>query len=550
MTSPSQTALRLRLSETKESKEFRDSVPRLPARGRVSFGDSPIQRSRSVPKGVFLASQENMLQVRSAGNATSTSLAKLQMERWSLLEQVKGLESQVATRDMLIDENNKLRDELNEVETELARVRGKYKDMADKLSEYLTKEKTDRKSMESQILVSKRQMDAVTQENSRLESEVSNLRDELSRIKLSLISSMDRGVHERQMSDIQNENAHLRTLLEETVPKSMLVRLETDLTEKLANATNNNIHLRELQLTNTRLNTEIDELSQQHCRKTEQVRELEESVESHRDQLAQLKAEAVQIIDEKDLELQKFKATAEKEICLIQSELESTKDTVTTLENKLKKKALDLIEARNELKFSMELLSQVKPVMGRSVRLLREELEQLRNTIAQEKRSLFQSFSGQLDALANKQDNYYKNVLREITSILMECVPLEGLPKIDSARSGTGKLLDTIATVKEYLLDTRDENKVHKIQITQCMSENEILISKIREKDKLIDGLIVRMSRQEQERRRESAAVMKLRNSIKAAEDSLSNGKVQHEKALSESMMLSNNQDSGTYPVH
>lgn len=533
MTSPSQTALRLRLSESKESREFRDSIPRLPARGRVSFGDSPIQRSRSAPKGALIASQEVALQVRASASPASTSLAKLQMERWNLLEQVEGLESQVATRDMLIDENNKLRDELNEVESELNRVRCRYQEMADKLTEYITKEKIDRKSMESQIFQSKRQVDSITQDNTRLENEVSNLRDELSRIKSSLSSSIDRGVHERQMSDIQNENAHLRTLLEDTVPRAMLLRIETELSEKLSAVTHNSIHLKELQMSKTRITAELEDLCQQNAKKSETIEELEYSIEAHRDQLAQLKAEAVEIIDEKDLELQKYKATAEKEICLIQSELESTKDTVTGLENKLKKKALELHESRNETKLTLESLTRLKSIVGRFTRHFRDELDRIRSTLQLEKRSMMQCFSTHLDTLISSQDNYYKGVLREVESMADFNVS-----QTDSARTGSGRLLDAIASLKEVLIETRDENKLQKAELNERMSDNEALKARIREKDKLIDGLIMRMSKQEQDRRNENAAIVKLRDSIRAAEHSLSSGKVRHEKALSESMQL------------
>lgn len=441
-----------------------------------------------------------------------------------MVEHVKELEVQAGTRDMLLEENNKLRDELNSVETESERLRTKYREMTEKLNEYMSREKSDRKSMESQILCTKRESESLVSENSRLEAEVVHLRDELCRIRSSLTSSIDRGVHDRQLLDIQNENTHLRTLLENTIPKSMFTRLERDLTEKLSLATNNNMHMREIQLANSKLVHERQELEESNAKKIETIHRLEECVDTLRDQLALLKAEAVEIIDEKDLEIQKFKSTSEKEMFILQSELETQREVVSQLESKLKIKS---IEMERSVSRTDEVV-RLREVVAKTVRVLRNEFEAFKDDIMQEKRTLANHVIHQLNTIVSMHESFKNRIERLVRTMVIDC----------GGEHTSGDVVHAMNCLRDIVHGLRNKNTNLTTQLTHAAHESELLRNKVRDKDKLIDGLIVRMSKQERDRRNENIAMNRLRDSIQAAENSLTNGKLEHEHDLSESVQL------------
>lgn len=448
-------------------------------------------------------------------NAKTNSLTKLQLEKWNLQDQIKTLESQVRSRDMLIQENQQLRDQLTETVAERDSVKQKYVELTHKLAVFLQKEKAERKQVDSVISRTKKECDSIElererilEEKNRLIEEINSLNEETQRLKEIVSHSVDRESFERQKQDILQENSQLRLMLEESIPKCLYQRLEQQLTESVASASIHGASMREMQIDNQRLLGRLNTLELADAEHSTRNQTLQKDLRQSQSTIATLREEfhAQQEITNKESESRQAKYV--EDLQKVQNELKEMTERCKLVENK-----------SAPVNDQMRVDETVKACRMQT-KNLREALGTMKIEFLNMKRSIGNAVTRDLEKVLGYHTRLFKLVCHDLNCVLAESGVLA--PE-------TGSRLDftqSLDMLRAYIAKLRKEIKMG-TDDTECLA-NEVgsLKSSLSEKDTIIDGLVLRLSNLNRAKKREQDALARLRTSVESAERKLNASRI------------------------
>ena len=488
------------------------SSPIHPQAAPASFEDSPSLRGCARAKVPVLSAsvgafsswsgplgRENAC-LNGRENVKANSLTKLQLEKWNLQDQIKILEAQVRSRDVLIQENQQLRDELTEAVSERDSFKQKYTELASKLSAFIKKEKADRKHVDSEICKTKKVCDSIELDRERILEEKNRLVEELDFFKAECIrlkdiasQSVDRESLERQKQDILQENSQLRLMLEDSIPKCLYQRLEHQLTETIATASSNGANLRELQIDNQRLLSRLNTLEVTEVQNSTRILELEKDLKHTQDTLTFARR---QLLAEKE----SLEEKSSKTICDLQEKLQA-------MENRCR-----LCEQVSHDQTKLE-------EFARRVNHVRESSSAMKVEFLNMKRSVANAVQNNLEKILSFHHRVLKLIGHEINCIMAESGFLE-----DNPQAG---LSESIEALRTLVIRLGRECKSARTAVDGWVGEVEALKLVVSEKDSIIDGLALRLSNFDKAKRAERASIARLRNSIESAERTLNASRLQ-----------------------
>ena len=444
-------------------------------------------------------------------NVKTNSLTKLQLEKWNLQDQIKTLESQVRSRDVLIQENQQLRDTLTETIAERDSVKHKYVELTHKLAVFLQKEKAERKQVDTEISKTKKECDSIEQERgrileekNRLIEEIDSLKEETQRLKELVSQSVDRESFERQKQDILQENAQLRLMLEESIPRCLYQRLEQQLTESVASASLHGASMREMHLDNQRLLGRLNTLEMSDAENAALNQSLQKELRQSQNTLASLREDfrTQQEITKKERDSLEVKHA--EDLGTLQDQLRNMRDQF-----KIAEAQAVSVRMENRLEVSM---NQAKD--------LREAVGKMKVEFLNMKRSIANTVARDLEKVLAFHNRLFKLVSHELNCVMAESGSVVGE---GGCRLGFSESLEIL---RACIAKFRKEIKMRSDDVECLASEVGLLKSTLSEKDTIIDGLVLRLSNFDRAKTRERDALTRLRTSVESAERKLNASRI------------------------
>jgi chromosome segregation ATPase len=361
--------------------KLRDSLTAIGYQSQASeshFCDSPTLSRRDVKR------EKSLEGSRTGKSGVGLSLSQAKIERWSLVEKLKVLESQLTEMDSISKENIRLHRVLQESEDEKLEIRNKFAAMNDRLKEFLVKEQAERSHLEAELSLTleenrvlKLDQGACHLENAKVQKEMQLVQNEMLKMRQLNASCIDRSVHERITSDLKQESEQLRASLAETVSQTIYERALKQITDMNDQLVTKSTRITDLEHENIKLSHEIARLGRRETESSRVIEKLRSELSDLEDSNASFRQRLVQV------ERMSTATVKEDQISMscLREELKISEKRITEFLSDLGLKAER--ERRFQLESGMarksiESVRQDKLRLVNKVKTIREEMELLK----------------------------------------------------------------------------------------------------------------------------------------------------------------------------